>query len=266
MEVSILKEKKQVDSIENMFKETNQQYNNNIDYKCLLKYNHYNKHFSIINIIFNKDEQEKDKIVGYDCIYQYENIHIKIEHYLSNQTWKINNQQSNYEKYQNLNILLEDLNYSRYVYLDQQIQIIIKRFDNYFHVKSIYSYLYLELNQTEQNQHNHNKTSTFFILKQDDNDQSENNNHNQSNELSINNNISIESTILQVDQSLTHLDLPIQTSLSHSNKISKNLKEPNQLYHIHQDSSSSSINSVKYTKLVLFYNILSHFTIHRFMI
>ncbi|CAF3462974.1 unnamed protein product, partial [Rotaria sp. Silwood2] len=106
--------------------------NENFDYKYLQKYNHDNKHFSIMNIIFNKTN-EKYKIIGYDCIYQYENIHIKLEYDLLNRTWRIYNQQSNSEQYQYLNILLEDLNYSQNISLDQQIQIIIKRFNNYFH-------------------------------------------------------------------------------------------------------------------------------------
>ncbi|CAF3030121.1 unnamed protein product [Rotaria sp. Silwood2] len=234
MEVPISKEEKERNSVENMLKKTNEQYNDNVDYQSFKKYNQYNKHFSIINIIFNK-EKEKDDIIGYYCIYQYDYIHIKLEHYLSNRTWKINCQQSNYEQYKSLNILLEDLNNNQNIFLslDQQIQIIIQRFDHYFH----------ELNQREKNEENIAKTSSFSVLKQDD--QLENFHH-QSNELLINNNISKPSTITEVDEVLN--DLPIQPSLYKSNQIFNCLTKQIKLDRIHQDSSSSSINSLKYTQ------------------
>lgn len=80
-------------------------------------------------VLFDENKQ----IIGYDWIYQYENYQIVLKYYLSNRIWNIISLESHQREKEILNCLLDDLNYTNNLSLDQQIQIIIQRFDHHFY-------------------------------------------------------------------------------------------------------------------------------------
>jgi hypothetical protein len=80
-------------------------------------------------------------MIAYHWIYQYEHYQIKLEYFLKNGIWKIIPDQFNLKEQDKLNILLDDLHINRNLSLDQQIQIIIQRFDQHFHGLFIIIYL-----------------------------------------------------------------------------------------------------------------------------
>ncbi|CAM4742468.1 unnamed protein product [Rotaria magnacalcarata] len=104
----------------------------------------------------------------------------------------------------------EDFNNTRKLSLEQQIQIIITRFNNYFH--------------------GDDEIQSF---------------HRRLNELSFNNNISTPSTILEVDE--TQTDSLFQTLSSDSKQIFKSLTTSTKSGQLHPNSS---MDSVKYTQFL----------------
>jgi hypothetical protein len=68
-------------------------------------------------------------VCAYDCIYRYENHLIKLLYYLSDGIWKIIPQQYNKQEEQKLYILLDHFDNLPF---EQQVQLIIQRFDHYF--------------------------------------------------------------------------------------------------------------------------------------
>ena len=80
-------------------------------------------------VLFDENKQ----IIGYQWIYQYENYKIELEYYLLNRIWNIISLESHQREKEILSCLLDDLNYTNNLSLDQQIQIIIQRFDHHFY-------------------------------------------------------------------------------------------------------------------------------------
>jgi hypothetical protein len=101
----------------------------NVDYQILEKYSEKNKHFYFNQILYNNDQQ----IIGYEFVYRYENYQVKLEFYLSDGIWDIDAQQFNRKQQQILKILLDDMDNTTNMSLEQQIQIIIQRFDHHFY-------------------------------------------------------------------------------------------------------------------------------------
>jgi hypothetical protein len=56
-----------------------------------------------------------------------------LEYFISNRIWKIISQELNLEEQIKLNTLLEDINYMKNISFDQQIQVIINKFDQFFY-------------------------------------------------------------------------------------------------------------------------------------
>jgi hypothetical protein len=79
-------------------------------------------------IILEKQDGEQEQAIGYDCIYHYEFHRIKLEFDIKNGLWKIIPLES-YEEEKKLDLFFDDI---QFFTLDQQIQIIIKRFDQHF--------------------------------------------------------------------------------------------------------------------------------------
>jgi len=77
-------------------------------------------------IIVEKQEGEQEQAIGYNCIYRYETHRIKLEFDIKDGLWKIIPIEYNE---QILNSIFDDI---QFLTLDQQIQIIIKRLDQYF--------------------------------------------------------------------------------------------------------------------------------------
>ncbi|CAF4538214.1 unnamed protein product [Rotaria sp. Silwood2] len=120
-----------------MFQENSQQIYKNVDYDCLRKYDENNKHFSMSIILENQEGEEQQRSIGYDCIYRYGTHRVKLEYYIENKIWKKIPFQSNQEQENILNSLFDDNYHIRSLFqsftLDQQIQIIIKRYDKHFY-------------------------------------------------------------------------------------------------------------------------------------
>ncbi len=93
-----------------------------IDQEILNKYDENNPKFSIQSILMN---EETNSIIH--CIYRYENNQIQLEYHISNQLWTI---KSNLEEQKNL---LKEINNTTNLSFDQQIELIIEIFDQYFH-------------------------------------------------------------------------------------------------------------------------------------
>lgn len=89
--------------------------------QILNKYDENNKKFFIKQILNEEDNQV------FDCIYQYDDNQIQLEYRL---IWKIISTESNFEE---LNILLKDINYTMNLSFEEQIQLIIDKFDQYFY-------------------------------------------------------------------------------------------------------------------------------------
>jgi hypothetical protein len=79
-------------------------------------------------IIMEKKEDEHEQPIGYDCIYCYEMHRIKLEFDIKNGLWKVIPLES-YNEGEKFDSIFNDI---QFFTLDQQIQIIIKRFDQYF--------------------------------------------------------------------------------------------------------------------------------------
>jgi hypothetical protein len=77
-------------------------------------------------IIVEKQEGEQEQAIGYNCIYRYETHKIKLEFDIKDGLWKIIPIEYNE---QILNSIFDDI---QFLTLDEQIQIIIKRLDQYF--------------------------------------------------------------------------------------------------------------------------------------
>jgi len=77
-------------------------------------------------IIIEKQKGEQEQTIGYNCIYRCEIRRIKLEFDIEDGSWKIIPIDSDEEI---LNSFFDDI---QFLTLDQQIQIIMKRFDLYF--------------------------------------------------------------------------------------------------------------------------------------
>jgi hypothetical protein len=77
-------------------------------------------------IIFEKQEEQQEQPIGYNCIYHYKLHKIQLEFNIKNSLWKIISIEYFDEK---LNSIFDDI---QFFTLDQQIEIIIKRLDQYF--------------------------------------------------------------------------------------------------------------------------------------
>ncbi|CAF3848859.1 unnamed protein product [Rotaria sordida] len=135
MEVCMVNQEKEIDPLLNMFQENSQEIYSNVDYDCLRKYDENNKYFSMA-IILENQEGEQQRPIGYDCIYRYGTHRIKLEYYIESQIWKKIPLESNEEQENILNSLFDDNHDIRSLFqsftLDQQIQIITKRYDKHF--------------------------------------------------------------------------------------------------------------------------------------
>lgn len=81
-------------------------------------------------IIENQEGEVEERAIGYNCIYCYGMHRIKLEFNITNGLWRITPTES-YE--QEEQILLESVfDDIQRLTLGQQIQVIIKRFDQYF--------------------------------------------------------------------------------------------------------------------------------------
>ncbi|CAF1187521.1 unnamed protein product [Adineta steineri] len=189
----------------------------------------HHKHYVVKKIESNINEQEKE-IIGYDCIYQYENYQIKLEYRLLNGYWKIISDQLNTKQEEELNNLLNNLNLNEYHLFPQQIDIIIQKFDQYFS----------ELKEKE------NEIIISSLLEEDDDEIKKLNFP--SIELLYNNNIPTPSPILEVDEE--QLDLPTQSLSAHFQRKIINLTPTTISNRIRLDSACSSTNSIKYAEFV----------------
>jgi hypothetical protein len=117
-----------------------------------------------------------------------------------------------------LSILLKEISSTINLSFEQQIQLIINQFDQYFYGQHLLSFnyfirftlLFLELNQKEEN----------------------------SNELRLESPLSKPSTIIEVNEEQT--GLPVQREIIDSNRLTSPVTR--------HDSSCSSTNSIKYTQ------------------
>jgi len=106
-----------------------------IDYKCLRKYDRWNEHFSMKAITIN--ENEKEKFIGYNCIYRYNTHEIKLEYRILTHKWTLMNDKYNSEEEEKkLNKTIDFNNKFPWVdtgyTLDKRIPFILRSFDNYF--------------------------------------------------------------------------------------------------------------------------------------
>ncbi|CAF4783978.1 unnamed protein product, partial [Rotaria sp. Silwood2] len=150
-----------------MFQENSQQIYKNVDYDCLRKYDENNKHFSMSIILENQEGEEQQRSIGYDCIYRYGTHRVKLEYYIENKIWKKIPFQSNQEQENILNSLFNDNYDIRSLFqsftLDQQIQIIIKRYDKHFYEENPVKYINNDLIELSLHE-----TSKSSIICQDD--------------------------------------------------------------------------------------------------
>jgi hypothetical protein len=100
----------------------------NIDYDCLRIYDENNKHFSMA-IIIEKQEGEQEQAIGYNCIYRFGTHRIKLEFDLNSGLWRRIPLESCEEEEQILHSVFHGI---QFLTLDQQIQIIIKQYDQHF--------------------------------------------------------------------------------------------------------------------------------------
>ncbi len=89
-------------------------------------------------VIVEKTEDEQEQAIGYDCIYCYGTHRIKLEFDIKTGLWKIIPLET-YDDGEKLESVFDDI---QFLTLDQQIQIIIKRFDQHFlgELKTKYSF------------------------------------------------------------------------------------------------------------------------------
>jgi hypothetical protein len=120
------------------------QYNDHIghqiaDYECLQKYDERNKHFCMEVVTINEEEEER--IIRYDCVYRYETHEVKLEYDISVEKWTMVSDKYHMEEEKLLKAGIQRVNWYSSVNvnytLDEQIQHILKIFDDYFLSKSI---------------------------------------------------------------------------------------------------------------------------------
>lgn len=116
------------DSISKMIRENTQILYSNVDYHCLRLYDETNEHFSMAIITENR-EGEEEQAVGYNCIYRYETHRIKLEFDIKDGLWKYNQLQF---KEEHCNLPLSIIENIQFLTLDEQIQMIIQRLNQYF--------------------------------------------------------------------------------------------------------------------------------------
>ena len=80
-------------------------------------------------ILEKEDGQEDERAVGYDCFYRYGLHQIRFRFDIQTGLWKIVSQQSN-ENDHRFDWMFNDV---QFLTLDEQIQMILKRSDQYFH-------------------------------------------------------------------------------------------------------------------------------------
>jgi hypothetical protein len=86
-----------------------------------------------MGIIIEKHEGEQERAIGYNCIYRHGIHRVKFEYDIINDIWKIIPVESYGEEEQILESVLDDVrSLLQSLPLDQQIQMIIKRYDQYF--------------------------------------------------------------------------------------------------------------------------------------
>lgn len=173
--------------------------------------------------------QTQKRVKSYNCLYQYENNQLKLDYDLLNGIWVMKSNESN------LNILFEDLNNNPKFSLNQQIEIIIKRFDHYFDGKYnfglkflvyyIYSFCFLELKRIPSMIKEDNQVNKYI--------------HHRSNDSPHIRNISTPSTIPEVDEEQTNPSQSQQTFQDTKTSVSVTSNR------IHPDHSYGSINSVR---------------------
>ncbi|CAF4246206.1 unnamed protein product, partial [Adineta steineri] len=118
MEALTIKQQNEIYPLVNMFEETFEQFDPNVDYDCLRKYDENNTHFSMAIIVENRDD-EQEHVIGYNCIYHYDTHRVKLEYDIAIGCWKIFPEELS-------NILFNDIQTLK---LNEQIELIIKRLD-----------------------------------------------------------------------------------------------------------------------------------------
>ncbi|CAF3575851.1 unnamed protein product [Adineta steineri] len=121
MEALTIKQQNEIYPLVNMFEETSEQFDPNVDYDCLRKYDENNTHFSMAIIVENRDD-EQEHVIGYNCIYHYDTHRVKLEYDIAIGCWKIFPEELS-------NILFNDIQTLK---LNEQIELIIKRLDQQF--------------------------------------------------------------------------------------------------------------------------------------
>jgi len=96
----------------------------NVDYHCLRLYDETNEQFSMAIIIENQ-EGEQEQAVGYNCVYRYGTHRIKLEFNIKNGLWKFTSAQNDLSS----STIFENI---QFLTLDEQIQTIIQRLNQYF--------------------------------------------------------------------------------------------------------------------------------------
>lgn len=109
----------------------------NVDYECLRKYNENNEDFSMAIILENQEGEDQQRAIGYSCIYRYGKNKIKLEYYFENLTWNEIPLESCEEQEILFDFLFPSDDYHiqslfQSLTLEQQIQIIIKRYNKHF--------------------------------------------------------------------------------------------------------------------------------------
>lgn len=100
----------------------------NVDYNCLKIYDENNEHFSMAIILEKEDGQVDERVIGYDCFYRYGLHRMKFRFHIQHGLWNIIPRESN-ESEKRFDWIFNDV---QFLTLDEQIQIILKRCDQYF--------------------------------------------------------------------------------------------------------------------------------------
>ena len=86
-----------------------------------------------MGLILEKREGEEEQFIGYTCLYRSGDRRLKLEFDVAAATWKTNGEEFYPEdEQQMLHLLFDDLDHIQCLTLDQQIQLIIHRLDQYF--------------------------------------------------------------------------------------------------------------------------------------
>ncbi|CAF4580382.1 unnamed protein product [Rotaria socialis] len=120
----------------NMYQENSDEFHSNIDHDCLRKYDENNGHFSMGIIFENQEGEQQRRSIGYSCIYRYGTHRIKLEYDIENNIWVKIPLESNEEQENIIDSLFNNNEDIRSLFqsftLDQQIELIIKRYDKHF--------------------------------------------------------------------------------------------------------------------------------------